>query len=62
MTDHWNEALRCPKCNNTGIVSLSQFGDALTPTVDSIPDSFMAVHREYGPDFHCAACNIRAEP
>jgi hypothetical protein len=62
MIDQWNEVLRCPQCNNTGIASLSQFAEAPIPTVDSAPVGFMVVQSEYGPGFHCAACNIPAEP
>ena len=62
MTDQWKERLRCPQCRDTGMASLSQFKDAQTPTVDSVPDGFKAVQTEYGPDFHCETCNVPAVP
>jgi hypothetical protein len=62
MTDQWNEELRCPLCRNTGMASLSQFKDANMPTVDYGPDGFKALQTEYGPDFHCATCNVPAAP
>jgi hypothetical protein len=60
MTDQWNEQLRCPLCRNTGGASLSQFNGANMPTVESITDGFRVVQTEYGPDFHCKTCNVRA--
>jgi hypothetical protein len=62
MTDQWNEKLRCPQCGNTGMVNLSQFEDADMPTVDGITDSFKVVQTQYGPDFHCGACDVPAIP
>jgi hypothetical protein len=53
-----NEKMRCPQCRNTGIASLSQSEDAQIPTVHGIPDGFIVVQTEYGPDFHCGTCNI----
>jgi hypothetical protein len=58
MTDQWNEHLRCPQCRNTGEASLSHFKDADIPTVNRVTDGFKAVQTEYGPDFHCEACNV----
>ena len=58
MIDRWSEQLRCPQCRNDGMVSLSHSEDAETPTVDSISDGFKAVQTEYGPNFHCGACNV----
>jgi hypothetical protein len=62
MTDQWNEVLRCPRCRNTGMASLSQPDDADLPTVDSVPGGFMAVQTEDGPDFHCGTCNVPVAP
>jgi hypothetical protein len=62
MTDQWNEELRCPQCSNTGMASLSQPEHAKMPTVEGVPDGFKAVQTEYGPNFHCGACNIPALP
>ena len=62
MTDEWNETLRCPKCGNTGMASLSQGEDADIPAVQSVPDGFKVVATLYGPDFHCTTCNIPVVP
>jgi hypothetical protein len=57
MADIWNENLRCPTCQATGIVNLSQVPGDDTPTVRSISDSFKVAQTEYGPNFHCATCD-----
>jgi len=62
MADQWDERLRCSKCGNTGMASLSQFKNAWMPTVDLVTAGFKAVQTEYGPDFHCRACNVRVVP
>jgi hypothetical protein len=62
MTDQWNEKLRCPQCRKTGMASLSQDDDADLPVVGNVPDGFMAIHTQYGPDFHCGTCNVAVEP
>jgi hypothetical protein len=62
MADKWNEQLRCRHCRNTGVANLSQFNGANMPTVHSISGGFKAVETEYGPDFHCGACNVPAAP
>jgi Zn ribbon nucleic-acid-binding protein len=62
MIDEWNEELRCPQCNNRGLASLSQPEDAEKPTVECVSDGFKAVQTEYGPDFHCGACDIPVLP
>ena len=62
MTDQWNEQLQCPQCRNVGMASLSQLEDAEMPTVEVVPDGFKAMQTEYGPDFHCAACNVPVKP
>jgi hypothetical protein len=59
-SDQWIEKLRCSSCTNTGTVSLSQSGGDETPKVLSISDGFKVVQTEYGPDFHCNACNLPA--
>jgi hypothetical protein len=56
MIDQWNERLRCVLCGDTGLVSLSHVNGARVPTVDSVTGAFKAVQTEYGPDFHCVAC------
>jgi hypothetical protein len=50
MIDKWDEHLRCPQCRNTGMASLSHF--------DFVTAGFKALQTEYGPDFHCGACNV----
>jgi hypothetical protein len=40
MDDQWNEKLRCPRCNHTGVVGLSQPKGAYIPVVDIMPDGF----------------------
>lgn len=62
MTDQWTEELHCPQCENMGVASLSQSKEATIPTVDGVPDGFKAVQTEYGPNFHCGACDIPALP
>ena len=62
MTDHWTENLRCPKCRNTGIASLSQGEEDDTPTVQVVPEGFKSVTTQYGPDFRCGACDVAVEP
>jgi hypothetical protein len=62
MTDEWNERLQCPKCGMTGIASLPQSDDADIATVHSVPDGFKVVAKLYGPDFHCATCNVAVAP
>jgi hypothetical protein len=62
MVDQWSEQLHCPQCRNTGTANLSHFKDADTPSVDRVSDGFKAVQTEYGPNFHCGACNIPALP
>jgi hypothetical protein len=58
MIDKRDEHLRCPKCRNTGMASLSHFKGADTPIVDFVTVGFKALQIEYGPDFHCRACNV----
>jgi hypothetical protein len=62
MADQWIETLRCKSCSNTGIVSLSQDDGDQTPMVLSVSDGFRVFQTEYGPDFHCGFCNVRALP
>ena len=62
MTDQWEEHLRCPECRHIGTVSLSQFEQALIPTVIFVTAGFAAVQTEFGPTFHFGACNVPAEP
>lgn len=62
MIDQWNEQLRCRKCRNTGMASPSQGEDDQTPTVLKVPLGFKAVETEFGPDFQCVVCGVRADP
>jgi predicted RNA-binding Zn-ribbon protein involved in translation (DUF1610 family) len=62
ITDQWTEQLRCPKCGKSGMAGLSQGQSDDIPTVHGVSDGFKAVQTEYGPDFHCGACNIPVEP
>jgi hypothetical protein len=62
MIDEWNEKLQCPVCRETGIASLSQGEHDEAPTVLTVPDGFKFEQTEYGPDFRCAACNVRVDP
>ena len=61
-TDEWNEKLRCPKCGNTGLASLSLGDNSEIPTVHSVSDGFKVTAAEYGPDFQCTTCNIAVVP
>jgi hypothetical protein len=58
MTDQWNEPLECPRCHQAALVSLCQPKDAETPIVHHLPYGFKAIHTEYGPNFHCGACDV----
>jgi hypothetical protein len=60
--DRWSEELRCPQCNNTGVVSFSQAKDTYLPIVDRVPDGFKTVPIEYGPNFQCGICDVPVEP
>jgi hypothetical protein len=62
ITDEWNEKLRCPKCGNTGLASLSLGDDSDIPTVHRVPDGFNVVAGQYSPDFQCTTCNIAVVP
>jgi len=62
MADRWNEPLECPQCRQTGLTVLSQSHEAETPTVVCITDGFKAVQTEFGPYFHCRACDIPVDP
>jgi hypothetical protein len=61
MDDEWHEKLECPQCRRTGLASLSQ-GTADVPTVHAVPDGFKVVQTSYGPNFHCATCDIAVQP
>jgi hypothetical protein len=58
MDDQWKEKLRCPRCNNTGVVDLSQPKGTHVPVVDVISDGFRGVETEYGINFECEACEV----
>jgi hypothetical protein len=60
--DQWNEKLLCPRCNKSGMASLSQADDAPTPTVDAVAVGFKVIPTQYGPDFRCADCNVPVQP
>lgn len=61
IIEEWNEELRCPICRKTGNVSLSQGESDEMPTVQFVSDGFKSVQTEYGPNFHCATCNVAVE-
>jgi hypothetical protein len=61
-TDRWTEQLRCPQCDKTAMVDLSQNDSDETPTVQSISNRFKAVATEYGPHFWCERCNVEVVP
>ena len=58
MNDQWYEKLRCPRCNSTGVVSLSQPEGVHIPLVDIMPEGFKVVTSEYGINFECEACGV----
>jgi hypothetical protein len=62
MTDQWNEPLHCPQCRQTGSASLTQPAGVEKPIVNRVSDGFKAVYTEHGPNFHCGACDIPAQP
>jgi hypothetical protein len=55
--DSWTENLKCPRCNRRGVAALSEISQ-FNNRFDIVPDGFKAVQTEYGPDFHCEACNV----
>jgi hypothetical protein len=60
ITD-WVEHLRCPECGKTGdaeLFEISPFNNG----VRRIADGFKVVAVQYGKDFHCETCDIRAVP
>jgi|BogFormECP03_OM2_1039629.scaffolds.fasta_scaffold155316_1 hypothetical protein len=61
MDDQWSEELRCPRCSNTGIASLSHFKGAYVPVVNDVSDGFEVVQTEYGVNFACSACSVSVE-
>jgi hypothetical protein len=61
MADEWNEQLRCPNCGTTGIAALYQGKGDNTPAVRGVSDGFRVVQTDYGPDFHCGACDVPVE-
>jgi hypothetical protein len=67
--DQWTEVLRCPKCQATGTVVLSQaspnsraFHDLSDQNVriELAPRGFSAVTTDHGPVFYCAKCGVVA--
>jgi hypothetical protein len=66
--DQWTETLRCPICDTTGTVELSQangqaFHDGDQDVrVDGIAAGFKAVQFEYGSNFYCKLCDSPAAP
>jgi hypothetical protein len=62
MDEQWTEPLRCPNCRQTGTVSLTLSAHDETPTVNDIADGFTVVETPFGPLFHCAACDMPADP
>jgi len=60
MKDEWNERLRCPKCGINSMASCVATKGAETATVERVPAGFKVVHGPNGPDFHCEACDVRA--
>ena len=61
--DHWIEELTCPDCGCTGNARLSAADSrSWAVTVDSVPDGFKAIQREYGSNFYWPICEIPAEP
>jgi hypothetical protein len=62
MSDEWTEKLRCPTCHKIGMACLSQGEGDNTPTVQFASDGFKVVTTQYGPNFHCATCNVVVDP
>jgi hypothetical protein len=62
QVDQWDETLRCPSCELTGIVSLSQDDSGIELTILWMPQGFKVVGTEFGPTFYCEACNILVDP
>jgi hypothetical protein len=62
MSDHWVEKLYCPQCKVAGLVSLSQSRFGEIPIIDEISSDFKTMHTEFGPIFHCGACDTPVAP
>jgi hypothetical protein len=61
MTDQWNEQFYAPGAGRLASrACLQEDDDKLT--VHSVAEGFKAVKAEYGPDFHCVACNVPVGP
>jgi hypothetical protein len=59
--DDWVEDLRCPKCGQTGTVTISQANGFLDLQVVSISDGFKTLQTEFGPHFCCSSCDCLVE-
>jgi hypothetical protein len=59
MIDEWNERLRSPGVEKTGMASLSQSDDADVATVRVVPDGFKIVATSYGSNFIAAPVTWR---
>jgi hypothetical protein len=57
VDDQWNEKLSCPRCQNTGMVSLTQAEGTYVP-VDAMPGGFKVVKTEFGINFECEVCAV----
>ena len=63
MQEEWTEKLRCPICEKTGEVSLSQSNIDVAPSVQAAPDGFKVVKDGRGiPTFHCETCGVEVDP
>jgi hypothetical protein len=62
MDEEWNETLRCPMCDKTGLASLFQGEDDEVPTVRTVPDGFKVVTVKNGIDFRCVGCEVAVKP
>lgn len=58
MDDQWNEKLSCPRCQNSGMVSLTPAEGTYIPVVDVMPGGFKVVKTEFGIDFQCEVCAV----
>jgi DNA-directed RNA polymerase subunit RPC12/RpoP len=62
MDDQWSERLRCPKCSETGMVSLTLPERAEIPKVNDIAAGFKVVQTQHGPSFRCENCDVEVDP
>ena len=62
VADTWNENLRCLLCGKDGLARVSQHPSDETLEFECVPEGFMVVMGQYGPNFYCTRCDVAAKP